>query len=454
MENALWFETALIGGMWRDAVRITHRDGRILSVGADTLALPTDERAGVGVPGLANVHSHGFQRGMAGLAETAGPADDDFWTWREVMYRFLDRLGPDDVEAITALAFAEMLESGFTRVGEFHYLHHAPDGRAYADPGELTTRIVAAAAKTGIALTLLPVFYAHGNFGGAATSPGQRRFLNTPESFERLVEGARCATAGLPDARVGVAPHSLRAVTPDELTRVIALADGGPIHIHVAEQVREVSDCEAWSGQRPVAWLLDHADVDAHWCLVHATHVDEAETARIVASGAVVGLCPITEANLGDGVFPAARFLGAGGRFGLGTDSNVLIDAGQELRALEYGQRLTRRSRNVLAREDRPSVGGSLLAGALMGGAQALGVEAAGFSVGAPLDAVSLDANHLSLIGRRGDALLDGWIFGARGEAINAVWRAGRKVVSRGRHVEKAAISERYRAVLRRLLTA
>ena len=454
MQSALWFETALVDGTWRDAMRITHHEGRILSVDADALARPTDECAGIGVPGLANVHSHGFQRGMAGLAETAGPADDDFWTWREVMYRFLDRLGPDDVEAITALAFTEMLEGGFTRVGEFHYLHNDTDGRAYADPAELAIRVAAAADQTGIALTLLPVFYAHGGFGGEAPSPGQRRFLSTTEAFAGLVEGARRAVADLPDSRVGVAPHSLRAVTPDELTSVVALGRDGPIHIHVAEQVREVSDCEAWSGRRPVAWLLDHADVDARWCLIHATHVDETELAGIIRSGAVAGLCPITEANLGDGVFPAASFLTAGGRFGLGTDSNVMIDAGQELRALEYGQRLTARARNVLAREDRPSVGGTLFAAALAGGAQALGVEDAGFRVGAPLDAVALDPDHLSLIGRRGDALLDGWIFGARGGAIDCVWRAGRKVVSGGRHVDKAAIAERYRRVLRRLLAA
>ena len=454
IETSLWFETALVGGTWRDAVRITHHDGRISNIDSDTPAQPDDECAGIGVPGLANVHSHAFQRGMAGLAETAGPADDDFWTWREVMYRFLDRLDPDDVEAIAALAFAEMLEGGFTRVGEFHYLHNAPDGRAYADPAELATRVAAAADQTGIALTLLPVLYAHGGFGGQAPSPGQRRFLSTTDGFAGLVDGARRAVAGLADSRVGVAPHSLRAVTPNELTSVVALGAGGPIHIHVAEQVREVSDCEAWSGQRPVAWLLDYADVDAHWCLIHATHVDEAEMAGIIRSGAVAGLCPITEANLGDGVFPAARFLGGGGRFGLGTDSNVLIDVGQELRALEYGQRLTRRARNVLAGDDRPSVGGTLFEAALAGGAQALGVKEAAISVGAPLDAVSLDPNHLSLIGRRGDALLDGWIFGARAGAIDGVWRAGRKVVSEGRHVDKTVIALRYSRVLRRLLAA
>jgi len=417
-------------------------------------AAPTDETAAIGLPGLSNVHSHAFQRGMAGLAETAGPANDDFWTWREVMYRFLDRLDPDDVEAVAALAYAEMLEGGFTRVGEFHYLHHAPDGRAYADPAELATRIAAAAERTGIALTLLPVFYAHGNFGGTPASPGQRRFLSAPDGFAVLVDGARRAVAGLADANVGVAPHSLRAVTPDELSRVVALADGGPVHIHVAEQVKEVSDCLAWSGQRPVAWLLDHAPVDARWCLIHATHVEDAEADGVVRSGATAGLCPITEANLGDGVFPTARFMAGGGHWGIGTDSNVLIDAAQELRGLEYAQRLTARARNVLAAEGRPSVGGALYGAALAGGARALGSARAGFAVGAPLDAVSLDPDHLAVIGRRGDALLDGWIFGARASPIDAVWRAGRRVVAGGRHVAKDAIGERYRAVVRRLLAS
>ena len=454
MDDALWFETALVDGVWRDGVRFSHRDGLIAAMNFDAAAAPNDERAAVGVPGLCNVHSHAFQRGMAGLAETAGPANDDFWTWREVMYRFLDQLNPEDVEAIAALAYAEMLEGGFTRVGEFHYLHHDTDGGAYADPAELAVRIAAAADRTGIALTLLPVFYAHGNFGGATASPGQRRFLSTPDGFAALVECARRAVSRLPDANVGVAPHSLRAVTPAELVEVVALADGGPIHIHVAEQVKEVADCRAWSGQRPVAWLLDHAPVDDRWCLIHATHVDDAELGGMIRSGAAAGLCPITEANLGDGVFPAARFIAGGGRFGIGTDSNVLIDVGQELRGLEYAQRLTARARNLLADAARPSVRGSLYAAALAGGARALGVADAGFAVGAPLDAVSLDADHLSLIGRRGDALLDGWIFGARTSPISEVWRAGRRVVAGGRHVAKDAISARYRTVVRRLLAS
>ena len=269
----------------------------------------------------------------------------------------------------------------------------------------------------------------------------------------RLVEACRGHVSGLPDANLGVAPHSLRAVTSEQLARIIPLAAGGPIHIHIAEQTREVEDCVAWSGQRPVEWLLDHAEVDARWCLVHATHITEAETDRLAASGAVVGLCPITEANLGDGVFPAARFLAAGGAFGVGSDSNVLIDAAEELRLLEYGQRLGGRARNVLAGAGRASTGAALFAGALSGGATALGQGLAGLCEGARADIVALDAAHPSLIGRSGDALLDGWIFAARGGAVERVWRHGRKVVEAGRHLERDAIAQRYRPTLAKLLS-
>jgi formimidoylglutamate deiminase len=452
--ESLWFETALLPGGWAASVRIAHDGGLIVGVETGAAARPGDERGAVAVPGLCNVHSHAFQRGMAGLAETRGPDGDDFWTWRTAMYRFVDRLGPDDVEAIAALAYAEMLESGFTRVGEFHYLHHGLDGRPYADPAELAGRVAAASRATGIALTLLPVFYAQSGFGGAPPKAGQRRFISTPESFARLVEASRLAVRDLPDAVVGVAPHSLRAVTPDQLALIAPMAAGAPIHIHIAEQAREVEDCLAWCGRRPVEWLFDHAAVDARWCLVHATHLSESETDRLAASGAVAGLCPITEANLGDGVFPAPRFLAAGGRFGVGSDSNVLIDAAEELRTLEYGQRLTRRGRNVLASPERVSVGGALFAGALTGGARALGVAPTGLAPGACADIVGLDADHPSLGGRRGDALLDGWIFAARGGAVADVWRRGRKVVEAGRHVRKDVIAENYRRVLSKLLAA
>ncbi|HEX4741722.1 MAG TPA: formimidoylglutamate deiminase [Caulobacteraceae bacterium] len=450
---SLWFEDALLAEGWARRVRLTLDAGRITGVERDVARAAGDEAHGVAIPGLANAHSHAFQRGMAGLAERRGPEHDDFWTWREVMYRFLDRLTPDDVEAITAQAFAEMLSAGFTRVGEFHYLHNDVDGRAYANPGELTDRIVAARDATGIGMTLLPVFYAHGGFGGSPPKPGQRRFLSDPDGFARLVEHSRAVLRTSSDAVVGIAPHSLRAVTPEELAEILPLAGGGPTHIHAAEQTGEVADCVAWSGARPVQWLLDHVPVGTGWCLIHTTHLDEAETAGLARSGAVAGLCPITEANLGDGIFPARRYLDEGGRIAVGTDSNVFIDAGGELRALEYAQRLEARSRNLLAPREGVSVGAALFANTLSGGAQALGAPPGELRVGASADIVALDPEHPALLERHGDDLLDAWVFAAGREAVASVWRAGDQVVAEGEHRNAAAIRDRYRATLRRLLS-
>ncbi|WP_128563553.1 formimidoylglutamate deiminase [Methylobacterium crusticola] len=448
--HSLWFRTALLPDGWASGVRVGIAGGRIAAVARDVAAGPDDEVAGAGVPGLCNLHSHAFQRGMAGLAETRGAPDDDFWTWREVMYRFVDRMTPEDAEAVAAQAYAEMLESGFTRVGEFHYLHHDPDGRPYADPAEMAARIAAAAQETGIGLTLLPVFYAHGGFGPAAPHRGQRRFLSGLDGFGALMAGSRRAVAGLEEAVVGLAPHSLRAATLPEIAALLPLAEGGPVHIHAAEQVREVEECVAALGARPVELLLDHAPVDARWCLIHATHMSADETRRLAASGAVAGLCPMTEANLGDGVFPLPAYAAAGGRYGVGTDSNVLVAAADELRLLEYAQRLTGRRRNVVTGE-APSVGRTLVSACLAGGAQALGVPA-GLAPGHPADIVALDADHPSLCAREGDALLDGWIFAARAGAVDGVWRAGRKVVAQGRHRAGPRIAARYRAALGRLL--
>jgi formiminoglutamate deiminase len=344
-----------------------------------------------------------------------------------------------------------MLESGFTRVGEFHYLHHAPHGVRYCNIAENCSRIVEAAAETGIALTLLPVFYAHSGFGAAAPHAGQARFVCVLDEFARLVESARSmCTAKLDDCVVGVAPHSLRAVAPAQLAHVIALAPAEPIHAHIAEQQAEVDACLAWSGQRPVEWLLDHASVDARWCLVHATHVNALEIGRLARSRAVAGLCPITEADLGDGLFNAPGYFSAGGAFGIGSDSNVLIDAAQELRLLEYGQRLQRQSRNVLAAPTHWSTGRSLFERALSGGAQALGASHGGIEVGAAADIVSLAAANAALLERTGDDILDSWIFSSR-SAIDCVWRRGRCLVRNGQHVKREVIALRYAATMRRL---
>lgn len=453
--GGLWFESALLPAGWARDVRLAVADGRIERVTSGVAPEDADERHGIGLPGLANLHSHAFQRGLAGLTERRGAEGDSFWTWRELMYRFLERVGPEELEALSALAFAEMLEGGFTRVGEFHYLHHDRNGSPFADPGELAARLAAAASRTGIGLTLLPTLYAHGGFGGLPPGERQRRFINDPERFARIVEASRSAVSALPDASVGVAAHSLRAVTPPELAEVVALARGGVIHIHIAEQLREVDDCLAWSGRRPVQWLLENAPVDERWCLVHATHATAAELQGVAARGAVVGLCPVTESSLGDGIFPAVEFQAAGGHSGIGTDSNIHIDAAEELRTLEYSQRLAHRARNVLAPAPGASTGRSLFDAAFAGGSQALrppGSGPAGLAAGAPLDVVTLVRDHPSLIGRSGDELLDSWIFAGDRGLIDCVWRAGVKVVSGGRHRDRDALEKRYAAALRKLL--
>lgn len=452
--SAFWSATALLPDGWEQDVRFTVSDGRIVSVESGIAAAPGDEVHRITLPGLANVHSHAFQRGMAGLAEHRGYAagsngDDNFWGWREVMYRFLDRLTPDDMEAIAALAYVEMIETGYTHVGEFHYLHNDPAGRSYGDPAEMAARIAAAARSTGIGLTLLPVFYAHSNFGGHPPNHGQRRFIHGLDSFARLIEACRPLLSD--GDRLGIAPHSLRAVTPDELAALIAMHPQGPIHIHAAEQQKEVQDSLAFSGKRPVEWLLEHAGLDERWCLIHATHLNGAETDALAASGAVAGLCPVTEANLGDGIFPAQRFLEAGGRIGTGTDSNVLIDPAQELRALEYSQRLAHQARNVLANDAHPSVARRLFEATLAGGAQAMGI-APGLAVGNAADFVTLNPDHPALHGRSDDRLLDSWIFAARNPCIDTVWKRGQKLVSGGRHKDNAGVTARYLKVVDRIM--
>jgi formimidoylglutamate deiminase len=444
--TAVFATQALLPTGWATDVRITVTGGAIGSVEASATPQAGDQRVAILVPAMPNLHSHAFQRGMAGLAETRGPGDDSFWSWREVMYRFALTMTPDQVEAVAAQLYVEMLEAGFGRVGEFHYLHHDKDGRPYANIAEMAERIAAAASETGIGLTLLPVFYAHSGFGGLAPNEGQRRFINDLSSFSRLLDASRSAVKPHDDAVVGVAPHSLRAVTPEDLTAIAKFGEGGPIHIHIAEQTREVEDCLAWSGARPVEWLLANQTVDRDWCLIHATHMTEAETTAMARSGAVAGLCPVTEANLGDGTFPARPYLAEGGAFGVGSDSNVLIGVADELRQLEYSQRLLHRQRNVLAPAGG-SNGRALFDAAIAGGNQALAGRPSGIAAGNAASFVSLDAGHPSMAGKSGDAILDAWIF-ANGTAVDCVWAGGRKVVSHGRHIHREAIAHRFRKVM------
>ena len=438
--TVLHFARALTPQGWRSDVRVALDGARIASVETDRPAEPGDERHALGLPALSNLHSHAFQRAMAGLAERRGDATDTFWTWREIMYRYALRIDPDQVEAVANQLYVEMLEAGFAAVAEFHYLHNAPDGSPYANRAELAERIAAAAATTGIGLTLLPVFYAHATFGAAPPRPEQRRCITDLDGFARLLQETRAF------AQVGVAPHSLRAVAPHELDALIRLAGDGPIHMHVAEQVKEVEDCVAWSGARPVRWLIDHAPVGPNWCAIHATHMDDGEARALAASGAVAGFCPITEANLGDGIANPA-FFAARGAFGVGSDSNIEIGVAAELRQLEYAQRLARRERNALAREGG-STGRALYEAAAAGGAQALQRDSGRLAAGALADIVSLDLSALPA--RQDDEILDSWIF-ANARAVDCVWSGGVRQVSGGRHRAREPIAARFVSAVEKL---
>lgn len=436
---------ALLPDGWAQDVTISVAGDAIAAVTIGTAPQPDDLRVSALIAGMLNLHSHAFQRGFSGLTEYRGQAQDSFWTWREMMYHFALRLDPDEMQAIAELAYVEMLEAGYTRVGEFHYLHHAPDGRPYATPSELSQRIFAAAENTGIALTHLPVFYAHGGFGGAAANDGQRRFLHGIDAFDRLMQD--CAERlRRPQDRLGLAPHSLRAATAEHIAQLSATWRGRPLHIHIAEQLKEVKDSIVHFGARPVEWLLDHCDVGPDWCLIHATHLTQAEVEGIAQSGAVVGLCPVTEANLGDGVFPAAAYLQQGGSFGVGTDSNVAISVAQELQMLEYSQRLTLQGRNICTNAGPTAE--ALFLRAAKGGAQALGAELPQIATGALADLVAL---HDPLDLAHPQSLLNRWVFGT-GIRVSQVWAAGTHLVQDGRHRDHARVKAQASRVLRRLI--
>jgi len=435
---------------WKSDVRVTIVDGAIAAIEIGAAAQVGDEHHAIMVPAPANLHSHAFQRAMAGLAEVRGKDADTFWTWRETMYRFALMMSPEDVEAVAAQLYVEMLEAGFGAVAEFHYLHHAPDGSPYAEPAEMAARIVSASRRVGIGMTLLPVFYAHATFGGAPPRPEQRRFICNVDSFARLVEDCRALIKSDNGETIGIAPHSLRAVTPGELAELIALAGDGPIHIHVAEQIKEVEDSIASLGARPVRWLLDQADVDEKWCLIHATHMDEGETVDLARSGAVAGLCPVTEANLGDGIFNGADYIRAGGRFGVGTDSNMSIGVAAELRQLEYAQRLRERARNVLSGAGA-SCGRTMIEAITAGGARALRRNSGKLAPGASADILTFQADHPTLAGKVDDQILDAWIFSGGNPLVDCVWSGGLKVVVGGRHVFRDEIAERFTKTMREL---
>ena len=442
---------ALLPDGWANDVRLSMADGRIASVTVNAQHHSDCQMVDTLLPALGNLHSHSFQRGMAGMTEYRQAGKDSFWTWRELMYRFTQHLTPEHVEAIAAQVFVEMQEAGFASVGEFHYLHHSATGVPYDDLAELSARICAAAAETGIGLTLLPVLYTYGGVGMQPLSEGQRRFGNDIDRFLKLQSAARDAVAATtPDARIGVAPHSLRATAPEELHALFAEELDGPVHIHAAEQPLEVTDVLNWLGHRPVEWLLGEMPVDQRWCLIHGTHMTPEETRGLAQSGAVAGLCPITEANLGDGSFDGPGYLAAGGAFGIGSDSNVRISLCEELRTLEYSQRLRDMSRNVMVRGEG-SVGECLYTNAAKGGARALARDAGEIAPGRLADLMAIDSMHPTLCALRPEQLLDGLVFAAHDGVISNVWSAGRHCVREGRHIARDAVTARYKRTMKEL---
>jgi formimidoylglutamate deiminase len=451
MSRKLKFASALLPSGWADNVAIEiDAGGTVVSVVADV----RDGRAdgAIAVPAMPNVHSHAHQRLMVGLAERSGPGADSFWTWRETMYSFALRLGPEDLEAVAAQLYVEMLKAGYSCVGEFQYLHHQPDGTPYGERAELSLRCLAAAERAGIAITLLPTLYCFGGFGEQPAQAGQRRFINDAEGFLRIYERARTAMKeNNPLRRLGISPHSLRAVGKGVLDEVIRAIDpNAPVHMHVAEQVKEVEDCIAWSGRRPVAFLLDEFDVGKRWCAIHATHMTEEETTRMARSGVIAGLCPTTEANLGDGIFNGDRFMREG-TIAIGSDSHISLSVAEELRQLEYSQRLRDRARNVLAGGPNRSTGRRLFDAALTGGTAALAQPMGAIAPGCRADIVVLDADHPALIGREGDRILDSWIFFGGNACVNDVFVAGEPVVKDRRHVREVEIEKGFRATVARL---
>jgi len=443
---------AKLSNGWAENVRLTVGGGRIETIEPDQVSQPSDTVIDTLLPSIANLHSHSFQRAMAGMTEFRMAGKDSFWTWRDLMYRFTANLTPDHIEAIAAFVFLEMQEAGYASVGEFHYLHHQPSGAPYDDLGALSARITAAAATTGIGLTHLPVMYTYGGAGQVPLEAGQARFGNSVDRFNDVVARAKEAVAALPsDCRVGIAPHSLRATSPGDLKAVLSEHPSGPVHIHIAEQPKEVADIEAWLGAKPVEWLLANTNVTPDWCLIHATHMTNDETVTMAKSGAVAGLCPVTEANLGDGPFNGPTYLAAGGAFGIGSDSNVLISLTEELRTLEYSQRLRDFARNVMV-VGEGSVGDTIYTGAAKGGAQALGRGTGDISIGALADLVAIDSTAPSLCALRPDQLLDGLAFAAKDSVVTDVWSAGRHAVQSGRHINRDTIVASYQSAMQSLM--
>ncbi len=398
------------------------------------------------LPGLVDAHSHAFQRAFAGLAERRLSAHDDFWSWRDRMYAVALRITPPQLRAVASQLYLELLAGGYTQVCEFHYLHHGADGRPHDDPFAMGLALAGAAAEAGIGLTLLPVLYQRAGFAQAALREDQRRFAADVEQVLALRDAARALNRPL--VKAGVAIHSLRAALPEDIhaLRGHVLNDPGPLHIHVAEQTGEVDDCVAATGARPIEWLLREGLLDRRWQLVHATHATPAEIDGVAASGAGVVICPTTEANLGDGLPDLPRWLDTGVPLAVGSDSQVCRSMTEELRWLDYGQRLVRRQRNVAAdpARDDGSTAARLFARALAGGGHAAGFERWGLVEGARADLLVLDARAPGLVGVPEALRLDALVFATDAPAFAEVWVAGRRVLAGGRHADADGVASRF----------
>ncbi|MEE4684286.1 formimidoylglutamate deiminase [Pseudomonas alliivorans] len=452
--SAFFAERALLPDGWASDVRLEVSPEGILTriqINADRQG--AEVVSGPMLPGMPNLHSHAFQRAMAGLAEVAGNPNDSFWTWRDLMYRLVGRITPQQLGVIARQLYIEMLKGGYTSVAEFHYVHQDATGKPYADPAELALQISQAASSAGIGLTLLPVLYSHSGFGGQAPNEGQRRFIHSTDSYLDLQARLQPIVASQTAQRLGLCFHSLRAVTPEQISAVLAASDSDcPVHIHIAEQQKEVDDCLSWSGRRPLQWLYENTPVDNRWCLVHATHAEPDEVTLMANSCAVAGLCLTTEANLGDGIFPAVDYIAQGGRWGIGSDSHVSLSVVEELRWLEYGQRLRDQRRNRLYRSDQPMVGRTLMDAALAGGAQALGQEIGALEIGKRADWLVLDGKDPYIATATGDAILNRWLFAGGDRQIRDVAVAGRWVIREGRHADEEQSAQAFAQVLSALL--
>lgn len=455
-----YVENILLSQGWATDKTITIENGIITAItsGKDHEASLV---SGAVIPGMVNCHSHAFQRAFAGFSEQGSEGQDSFWTWRKIMYKFLAQLSHDDAQVIAQQLYIEMLKMGYTRVAEFHYLHHDIDGNAYSrnnidsDLATMAHAIFKAAKNSGIGLTMLPVLYQYAGFGQQEPSEDQKRFINSTAQFNQLVSDCFALTKQYPNTNIGIAPHSLRAVDKKAITTAVehvrSLDDKAPIHIHIAEQQKEVDDCLQHYLKRPVLWLLDNIELDEHWCLIHATHIDEQEQQGIIASKAIAGICPTTEANLGDGVFPSTEFLSLNGTFAIGSDSHISVNPIEELRWLEYAQRLTRQQRAILASSETVSVGQNLWQKAAQGGAQSTNSNTGVLAIGKQADLLVLNEKQTRLFASENQYMLDSVIFASQNNMIKDVMVNGQWVVQNGKHPHEQNSADNFAALLSKL---